>query len=66
MPDIENVKTGLKEIANDFWMYKRCDHYQNICRDALTVIESQQRHIAELHHGIEALRDAMKGEAKNG
>ena len=81
MPDIEKVKKGLNNcmeyvqtagcIGGGCPYEIECWHDGGepqlpLMQDALKVIESQQRHIAELHHGIEALRDAMKGEARNG
>ena len=75
MVDVEKVKAGLKCCISDDdneLMPTHCDGcpYRDggmcktmnfVLRDALAVIEDQEKHINELHGGIVQLRDAMMG-----
>ena len=43
-----------------------CESLHPLLEDAIALLKAQQKHVDDLHHGIIALRDAMKGETKNG
>lgn len=42
MTEREKVIKELKKIIADEWMFRHADYYQQICKDALTMLKAQE------------------------
>lgn len=47
-PNKEEVIAGLGAIASSEWMLKHADYYQLICKEALALLEAQEKELEEL------------------